>query len=212
MPLMPELQNSEALQTFMSVSTTVSPISFKSLLTAQLDFTQTLVLSGNLIQILGVPQETCKSIQHLVMRRELDCARHLRVNIDLSRPPIRKYFECISGTISIKLLSHLHEVLETVRVKMWNQGTSDSFYPPEARQQNHFITQFGSRVIKLPHYYYVFTIDILLSRNGSSIGTRQPDAGLAFVASQYHFLVLEIAFSESEEHIISKAKEAICCF
>lgn len=41
------------------------------------------VLSGNLIKIPGISQETCRSIQRLVLRGELDWARHLKVSIDL---------------------------------------------------------------------------------------------------------------------------------
>lgn len=52
------------------------------------------------------------------------------------------------------MLSHIHEVLTqfmaTVQLEMWNQGTSDSFYPPEARHQKRFITQSASGGIEFP--------------------------------------------------------------
>lgn len=103
-PLTLELRNSKSLQTFVSAFTAVNPISFKLLLTGQLisRLHPNAVLSGNLTQIAGIPLETCRSIQHLVQRGKLDCARHLRVNIDLGRPPKRKYFG-ISGVISFKI-------------------------------------------------------------------------------------------------------------
>lgn len=48
------------------------------------------VLSGNLIQISGIPQEACRSIQRLVLRGDLNWAKHLKVSIDLGHPSKKK--------------------------------------------------------------------------------------------------------------------------
>ena len=106
-----------------------------------------IILSGNLIQIPGIPQETCRNVQRLVQRGELDWARPLKVNIHLDHPLKQGYFG-ISGAISLEMLMKIHEQLTTfasiVQKEMWNQGTSDRFYPPDARHREHFIMPTGS--------------------------------------------------------------------
>lgn len=89
MPYRPGLRNSKTVQTFMSASIAVNSISCEFLLMGSRfpRLHPNAALSGNLIQIPGIPQETCRSIQHLVQSGELYWARHLKVNIDLGFPP-----------------------------------------------------------------------------------------------------------------------------
>ena len=148
----PESQNSRTLQTFISPSTAVSPISCEFLLNGSVLFRlhPNAVLSGNLIRIPGIPLETCRNIQRLVQGGELYWARHLKVNIDLGRPRQRKYFG-VSGAISFKMPLEIHEQLTAfasiIQREMWNQGTADSFYPADVRDREHFITATGSTSI-----------------------------------------------------------------
>ena len=147
----PESRNPKILQTFLSSSTAVNP---KFLLMGSLFFRlhPNAVLSGNPIQIPGIPLDTCRNIQRLVQGGELHWARHLKVNIDLGRPPRGKYFGT-SGAISFKMPLRIHEQLTSfmsiVQREMWNQGTSDSFYPPEVRHNERFIETTGSESISL---------------------------------------------------------------
>ena len=144
----PESQNSKTLQTFISSSTAVKPISCEFLLTGSLIFRlhPNAVLSGNLIRIPGIPLKTCRNIQRLVQGGELYWARHLKVNIDLGRPRQRKYLG-VSGAISFKMPLEIHEKLTAfasiIQREMWNQGTADSFYPADVRDREHFITATG---------------------------------------------------------------------
>lgn len=55
------------------------------------------------------------------------------------------------------------------------------------------------------------TIGISLERNGSIIGIRQPHAGLKLHRAACPFLIIEVVYSESEEHVVQKAKEYIRC-
>lgn len=154
MPFTPELKNSKALPTCMSASTEANSISCKFLLIGSL-FSRlhpNAVFSGDLIQIPGIPRENCRSIQRLVLRGELNWAKHMKVSIDLGHPPKQKYFG-ISGAISFKMPLEIHEQLSAfasiVQREMWNQGTSDSFYPPDLRHREHFITTTESTSINL---------------------------------------------------------------
>lgn len=112
MPFTPELRNFKRLLTYMSASTATNAIPFKFLLMESLisRLHPNAILFGNLIQIPGIPQETCKNIQRLVQREELDWARRLKVNIHLGHPLKQRYFG-ISGTISFKMPLKIHEQL-----------------------------------------------------------------------------------------------------
>ena len=153
MPSTPELLNPKKLQTFISAITAVNPISCEFLLIVRyfLVFTQTLYCLGILSKS-GIPKETCRSIQCLVQSGELYWARHLKVNIDLGRPSQKKHFG-VSGAISFKMLLKTHEqftqLATRLKSEMWNHGTSDSFYPPDQRHKEHFITATGSTGIDL---------------------------------------------------------------
>lgn len=149
MPFTPELRNSKRLLTYMSASTAANSIPCKFLLMESLlsRLHPNAILFGNLIQIPGIPQETCRNIQRLVQRGELDWARPLKVNIHLGHSLNHRYFG-ISGAISFKMPLKIHEQLTTfasiVQREMWNQGTSDSFYPPDVRHREHLIIPTGS--------------------------------------------------------------------
>lgn len=76
----------------MSASSEANSISYKFLLIGSL-FSRlhpNAVLSGNLIQISGILQEACRSIQRLVLRGDLNWAKHLKVSIDLGHPSKKK--------------------------------------------------------------------------------------------------------------------------
>lgn len=70
-----------------------------------------------------------------------------------SRPSAQSKVLGISGAISFKMPLEIHEQLAAfasiVQREMWNQGTSDSFYPPDVRHREHFIITTGSTGINL---------------------------------------------------------------
>lgn len=121
--------------------------------------------------------------------------------------------------------SRIHELLAwqfivRLQAEMWNKGSKDSFYPPEVRHQEFFITGSGStgmhRLISLlpsPHLLIrlisLLGTDILLRQDGRLISKNQPDGGLAFLQADDPFLVLEVAYSEPDKHALKKAKDYI---
>lgn len=104
---------------------------------------------GNIVSIPRISWSTFCRIQRLIERPELESVRHWRVCFDLPRPLLtnKSIRHCI-GRLSYKMPSSTHELLaqfaSKLQAKMWNEGSQDSFYPPDVRHEEYFISNSGS--------------------------------------------------------------------
>ena len=125
--------------------------------------------TGNVISIPRVPLSTFYIIEYLIEQTELESVCHWKLSFDLERPPLNNQnFQYCEGTLSCKMLSTTHESLAhfaaVLQAEMWNMGSQHSFYPPEDRSNQYFITSTRSAGM-IPVLVFVCTQFVIKAAN-----------------------------------------------
>lgn len=122
--------------------------------------------AGNIIYIPRVPLSTFCQINRLINGPELESFRHSKLCFDLARPLTNQNLQYCRGTLSYKMPSRIHDLLaqfaSLLQQKMWNNGSEGSFYPPDVKQEQFYISDSRSTGTVQIHCLFAYSFSSCL--------------------------------------------------
>lgn len=102
---------------------------------------------------------TFYKIHRLIKGPELELFRHSKVRFDIIQPITNQRSQHCRGTLSYKMPSRTRDLLAQfaalLQQEMWNDGSKDSFYPPDVRERQFYISDSRSAgTVKIHCFFF----------------------------------------------------------